>query len=309
MVLLSMNMIFLPIIAALCYALSGFIDNYLVDAHVKKLHAKCMSPIYMALEIIACAAILIITRGSVLEVSAGGIAIFFGAAAFNSLASLPYYAALKRGETTEVSLLSQAAPIIALVLGVALLGESIGAEQLAAFFLIIGSAVFLVLGSGSKHIKLKMISGGYVLLACLFWVLSDIVFVLQARESAFITSFFWLLLGGLAANAVQFAIMKSWRRDFKTFISRNRAKKVAIITVNELVWGVGEVAWRFGVVMLPVAIVSVTGNVSQLIITFVLGILLSSFFPRFGREKLTKKIVVNHALATVTIGVALVILG
>ncbi|MDR0979603.1 MAG: DMT family transporter [Candidatus Nomurabacteria bacterium] len=304
-----MNMIMLPVIAAFCYAISAFIDNYLIDTQVKKLHVKCMTPIYIVLELLACAVILLVSRGSVLAVTASDVLIFFGAAALNSVASVPYYMALKKSETTEVSLLSQTAPIMSLVLAWALLGETIGASQLVAFFLIIGSAVFLILRSGSKHMRIKLVAGGYILLTCALWVFSDIVFVLQARESAFMTSFFWLLLGGVAANMVQMAVMKNWRQDFKKFFARNRTRKVAIITVNEVIWGIAEASWRFGVVMLPVAIVSVVGNVSQLIITFVLGLILSSVFPRFGREKLTKKVVVNHALATVAIGVALVILG
>ena len=56
------------------------------------------------------------------------------------------------------------------------------------------------------------------------------------------------------------------------------------------------------------AIVSVTANSSQLILTFVMGIILTHLWPKFGREKLNKHIVRAHLIATVLAVIGIVIL-
>lgn len=300
----------IPIGAAFCYAISSFIDNFLVDTYCKKKNPKCMSIIYVAIELIICIVIAIVSKGSVFtSVGWGEIGIFLLAALANFFGSIPYYRALKDDETTEVSLLSQMSPVMALGLGWVLLNETIAPQQLVGFFLILAMAVFIVVGSGRRRFKMKATAGLCMVVACFFWVMSDIIFVFQAREVDFIASFFWLMMGGIISNVLAFAVMKSWRKDVRSFLSRKKGKKISIIIANQLINLTGEALWRFGVVLMPVAIISVTGNVAQLILTFILGVVLTLIAPKFGREKLNKKIVANHALATGVIAIAVVLLG
>lgn len=300
----------IPIAAAFCYAISGFIDNFLVDTYCKKKNPKCMSILYVMIELVICVVVAVVTRGSVFtSVGWMDIGIFLLAALVNFFGSIPYYRALKDDETTEVALLSQMSPVMALGLGWVFLHEMIGAQQLVGFFMILTMAIFIVVGSGRRRFKMKATAGICMLVACFFWVMSDIIFVVQAREVDFVASFFWLMLGGVISNVLAFAVMKSWRKDLKGFLARNKGRKISVIVANELICLTGEVLWRFGVVVMPVAIMSVTGNVAQLILTFILGVILTLVVPKFGREKLNKKAVVNHALATGVIAVAVVLMG
>lgn len=296
--------------AAFCYAISGFIDNYLVDTYCKKKNPKCMAMLYVAVEVAVCVVLAVVSGGAVFTgVEWGDVGIFLLAALVNFFGSIPYYRALKDDETTEVALLSQMSPVMALGLAWVFLGEMIGAQQLVGFFMILAMAVFIVVGSGRRRFRMKATAGICMLVACFFWVMSDVIFALQAREVDFVASFFWLMLGGAMSNVLAFAVMKSWRKDLKSFLVRKKGRKISIIVVNQMINLTGEALWRFGVVMMPVAIMSVTGNVAQLILTFVLGVILTLLVPKFGREKLNKKVVVNHALATGVIAVAVVLLG
>ncbi|MFV0484648.1 MAG: EamA family transporter [Candidatus Saccharimonadales bacterium] len=302
--------LWIPIAAAFCYAISGFIDNFLVDTYCKKKNPKCMSIIYVAIELVICVVVAIASQGAVFTgVGWGEIGIFLLAALVNFFGSIPYYRALKDDETTEVALLSQMSPVMALGLGFVFLNEVIGAQQLVGFFMILAMAVFIVVGSGRRRFKMKATAGICMVIACFFWVMSDIIFVFQAREVDFVASIFWLMMGGVISNVLAFIVMRSWRKDLKSFLARKRGRKISIIVANELVCLAGEVLWRFGVVVMPVAIMSVTGNVAQLIITFILGVVLTLIVPKFGREKLSKKVVANHALAMGVIAIAVVLLG
>jgi uncharacterized membrane protein len=302
--------LWLPIAAAFCYALSGFMDNFLVDTHCRKLDPKCMSMLYVIIELVICVVIVVVTGGAVLaEVGLVEVGIFMLAALMNFFGSIPYYRALKNDETTEVALLGQMAPVFALVLAWALLGEEIEPLQLVAFFMILSMALFLVLGAGRGLMKIKAGAAGCMVLACFFWVMSDVVFVWQARENSFITSFFWLMMGGVVANTIAFIVVKRWRQDLRKFLKRKRGRKLALVALNETMYLAGEVIWRFGVVIMPVAIMSVTGHVSQLILTFVLGVALTLLSPKFGREKLSRKLVTHHALATGVVALAVALLS
>ena len=58
----------------------------------------------------------------------------------------------------------------------------------------------------------------------------------------------------------------------------------------------------------PVAIVSVVANASMMILTFVLGIILTIIWPNFGREKLKKRRVLAHLVATVLAVIGIIML-
>lgn len=306
--MLMFTWILLPIITAFCKSISGFIDNFLVDTYIKKMSGKSIAIIYVSIEAVVCLAMLAGTGGAVLNIGFGEITIFLAAATMNFFGSVPYYRALKNDETTEVSLLTQVTPIITLVLGWVFLREAITPVQLIAFALIVAASFYVVFGSGRKGLKLKKTAAFYMVMACFFWALADIIFVTQARESDFTTSLFWFLTGGVLVNAIAFIIMRPWQRDLRKFLAHAKTKKLAIMTINEAVWFVGQVAWRYALVIMPVAIVSATRFSSQLIVTFVLGIILTAVFPKFGREKLKKRLIINHAVATVMIVMAIILL-
>jgi len=237
------------------------------------------------------------------------IALFLTAAAIKLAGTIPYYRALRRDDTTEVVLLSQISPIIALAMGAAFLHQIITPLQLVAFCLILFAAILVIVGSGHHRIKLKFRASIYVLIACFCWVVSDIIFVSQAVKIDFITSFFWMMLGGALVQFTMLIVFNNWRQDLGKLLRRNRFKKLLAISANESVWLVGEIAWRLGIVVRPVAIMSVTASVLQLIATFVLGIILTLIWPRFGREKLNRKLVLYHLAAIVVMAVAITLIG
>ena len=227
----------------------------------------------------------------------------------NAIGGIPYYSALKKDDTTEVTLLGQMSPILALIMGVVFLGQMLTLGQGLAFVLITAAMLVLVFGAGKKMMKVELTTGALMLAACLFWVLSDVLFVSQAEGIDFWAGFFWLIAGNTLGNVVMAIVMKSWRQDFRKFWRRERGKKILAMVASNGLWWIAEVAWRMGMLLMPVAIMSVMGNVMQLVLTFILGVILTMIWPKFGREKLRKKVILRHAVATVLIVVGVVIIG
>jgi len=299
-----------PLIAASCYAMCTFIDNFSVDIYCRKLNPMSMAGVFAILEVIVCIVIFIWQGEALIDgVGLSMILTFMGAALIRRFGAIPYYKALKKGEATEITLLSQMSPIIALILGIVLLHQIIKPIQLVAFFLILSAVILVVLGSGRRRAKVELKVGTYMLAACFCWVFADITFAFGAIETGFIVSFFWFMLGNALMRLLMVGVFKSWRHDLARLLKRNKLKKLFTISMNEIIWLGGEIAWRYGLTIMPVAIMSVTGNVLQLIVTFLLGVGLTLIWPKFGREKLSKKLILHHAAATGIVAVAVVLLG
>jgi len=305
-----MHWIIFPLVAALLFSFVEFIDNYLVDTYCKKLNPKCMSGVYVALELIILPIVAIIFRNEIFsDFNFSIILLFLAGGLFNVIAEIPYYQALKSEDTTGVTLLAQMSPVLALILGAIFLQEIITPAQTVAFFIILVATVIIVLGAGKKRIKLEAKATTLMLLTCLLWVLSDIVFVFNSREINLVSGLFFMFFGGTASNIILMVVFKKLRTDLKSFLRKKRTKKFTIMTINEVLCIIAEIFWRLGLLAAPVAIMSVTGNAAQLIITFFLGIVLTIFFPKFGREKLSRRHVANHAIATTMMVVAVILIG
>jgi drug/metabolite transporter (DMT)-like permease len=165
-------LILIPLGSALFYAIKMFVGNYLTDRYFKR---EKVSP-----------DVLIIPGCISLILGLIGLIVFFGPQIFsaatpeaillllagglvNILAFIPYYKAYKSEETTGVMIMGQMAPVIALGLAVAFLGEMIDFQQALAFILIFGAILLLIFEAGSrKKRKLELKTAALMFVACYF---------------------------------------------------------------------------------------------------------------------------------------------
>ena len=70
-----------------------------------------------------------------------------------------------------------------------------------------------------------------------------------------------------------------------------------------------DLIYRFALLLGPVAIVSAVGTATELIFTFLLGIALTLIWPKFGREKLNKRIILVHSVAIAILVVGVILVG
>lgn len=79
--------------------------------------------------------------------------------------------------------------------------------------------------------------------------------------------------------------------------------------INEALYLLGEVFYRQAFLLAPFALVSVAENVVQLLITFVLGIILTLFLPRLFTENLSKTMIAKRVVAVLLMIGGLVLIG
>ena len=302
--------IIFPLVAALFFSLCNFTENAVVDNWCKRLKPQCLKVIYLALNVVVMLALFLIF-GTGLWDNAGliGILILLGAGILHSSGGIPYLTALKKADTTSITLLGQMNPILTLILGIIFLAQIPTWNQGLAFALIVIGMLLVVVETGRKIIKIDFKTALPMFIACLFWATSGVVFVMGVGDMDFWTAFFWFNVGKFIINAIMVIVFKSWRADFRRFIKKEKWKKIFGTVAVFAFWFIGEMMWRMGILIVPIAIQSVTTSVLQLILTFILGIILTLLWPKFGREKLQKKVIVRHAIATVIIVVGIILIG
>jgi EamA domain-containing membrane protein RarD len=303
--------ILIPLGAALFYSLRMFIENYLTDRYFKR---EKISPDVLVIP--GCISLILALLGfgiyfgpqiflaadwpAILLLAAGGLV--------NILAFVPYYKAYKTEETTGVMIMTQMAPLISLGMAAVFLGEVINFWQGISFFLIFGAILLLIFEQSSRHKrKMELTTAALIFAACLGWVLADIFYAPAARSLGLEASYVWFLLGELVTVLGLSIVMKSWRQNLGKFLHHKKSQKLMVITIGEILYATAEVLFHVGLIILPVAIVAVLEHIFGLIIVFILGIVFTIFYPKFSREKLSKRTVVHHliALGLVIIGIVL----
>jgi len=146
-----------------------------------------------------------------------------------------------------------------------------------------------------------------LMVACGFiMALSSLIFKVFALKVEFWTTTFWMFVGeGIFGAAL--LMIPLYRRQFISLLRTNTAALLSINASNELINLGGGLGNRYALLFAPLSIVQAIGSTTTLFV-FVFGIVLSVFFPSFGRENLSGRELVKKGVAAVlvAIGVALV---
>ena len=315
-----LNYILLLVLAAVGYSFSRFIRNYMVDTLFNSKTLPSLIFGTAGTHIILMILLFALRGFGVFNIPFWSMVMMFIAGLLNTFSQFPSFKAMRIAETVELTIFSQVAPILALVFGFILLGQSINGQHLLGFVLIMIAAIILVFSEKSKSTqKSKIKTAKYVILSSALFVLSDIVLLAGIGKNYqsfdifnFIPYFFFFQLGSFAVGATLFILKPSWRKPFlKVFFSgRKSSKNFIYLLVNNFSYAAAETLYKLALITAPaVALLAVVNQVSQLIVTFCLGITLSIFFPKFGREKLSKHILIRHLIAAVFVGMGIVLVS
>ena len=299
-------------VAALAYTFNTFFDNYMIDNYFTRRKSGGLMAFWFIGYTLALAVLLLTSGGFAIfgEISGlSSIAIMLFAGVLNILANIPYFKSLKYSNATELTILWQLGPVIALLLGVVLLDERLEPRQLLAFGLTLAATLYIVLGSRVKRErKASLTATFWVLITSVLWVLSDVFFVLGGREENFAGGFAWFLIGSLGAWAMLLATQQDWRKSASSFLREKRLRKLSLVTLNQAVYTVAEFAFRAAILIAPIALVTVFDQVAEVILVFIFGIILSRLWPKIGREKLKRRIIFRHLVAVVLVVISIILM-
>jgi drug/metabolite transporter (DMT)-like permease len=303
-----------PILAALAAALSNFTDNFIIDTAMKRRNPAALQLTYVISYVLIVILILSIFGPRVFGIIPfSDVLLLATAGVINAFASLPWYHAMRSDETFDVTLFLQSAPLISLVLGVLVLGQQITPGQSLAFTLIMTAIMIIVFTTRAprQSNKINIQSALLVTAACLIWVVSDVLFVLGANHATtdlFVSSFAYYEIGCIIGIFVLMLTRRRWLYQLRSALTGPHWHYSFFVVGSNLI-NVGQnVLIKIGLVLAPtIGILSATSRVSLLFFTFALGIILTKIWPQFGREKLSRRILLAHlvALFLAVIGVIL----
>lgn len=296
----------LAILVALAWSLGSFIDNYNTDVNFKGRLPQAQK-VFGAVGYAVTAVVVAVAFPMVsMEMEVIGLLVLSGA--LSAVASIPYYNALKSENTTGATIFVQLAPVMYLVAGWLLFAQEIQPLKIMGFFVVLAAPVIVIVSSGRRQKRLEFWAAGLLLMYLLLAVASNLIFLRAKGEQDFATAFMWFVAGKALADMVLVACFRSWRVRFSNVLKVRRGKLVVPLVVNQVVYTFAEVGYRMALTLGPIAIVSVVANASQMIVTFVLGIILTVVWPAFGREKLKRRVVLAHLAATLLAVVGIVLL-
>ena len=305
-----MSWLVLVAIAVIFDSLRIFIDNYVSDVYFKG-RGSASQKLFYGYFFIAAAVILFLIFGIDFEhTTFANLAWIFVAGILSTVAGIPYYRALEYEDSTTLSIFIQLAPVLYLVLGWLFLGEQFEPAQLIAFAVILAGPMVIIF-SGRKNGRQATM--GAVVMAAIYILISvtgNLIFVKNnSCDLIFTTPMMVLFLGkGLSNLAIMYGVPK-YRRRFLTVLKKNRKKLLRTLCVDGVVSLIKDFAYRGTLILAPtVAIASAVSDSVEPIVIFVMGIILTLIWPKFGREKLTKKAVLTHLIATVLVVTGIVIL-
>jgi uncharacterized membrane protein len=236
--------------------------------------------------------------GSIALMTLSGILYFGGL--------LLYLKSLQGEEASVVAPFFQAGPVFGYVLAYLVLGETLTSRQMTGGALIIVGTLFVSLrfGQNAKRFKARL---AVRMLACAFiMALSGLIIKAFVLKVEFWTTIFWMFVGEAIVGAALLLIMP-YRRQFMILLRKNTVPLLSINGANEVINLSGSLGNRYALLFAPLSIVQAIGSTTTLFV-FVFGVLLSVFFPKFSREDLSSRELVQKgvAAALVAVGVALV---
>lgn len=308
-----MSWLVLVIVSTVLDAIRIFIDNYLSDVFFKDRLAvsqKCFSAFT---DIIIATTILLINGFSFGQTELHVFLLIILAGAISSFSAIPYYRALEIEESTNLGIFIQLAPILYLVLGFFFLGESFSLNQLLAIFIILLAPALIIFTTKKRSRKIKIRAVFYAFLYVFFAVIGNLIFVkidsLSSNHLNFFTEIAFLFLGMGLMNFVLIAFKPNWRKRFMSITKKHKLKLLAPLALNALISFVKSAMYRAGLILAPaVALASAASDSTEPIIIFFLGIVLTIIWPKFGREKLSRKTVLVHLIATILVVIGIVLI-
>ena len=171
---------------------------------------------------------------------------------------------------------------------------------------------FLVIATTRKRSrKLKIKAAIQASLYVIISVVANLIFVRASdvTEMSFIQDMIFVFLGKGIGNIIICGFKPTWIQRFNTVVKKTKGKMLRPLIINAIIGVTKDFTYRAALTLAPaVAIASVATDSASPIVVFFLGILFTIIWPAFGREKLDKKSVLVHLIATVLVVAGIIIL-
>ena len=293
-----MRWLLFAILGPLSWAVSTHIDKYLVDKYFRDSNTAVLMVFTAVVGLLALPVIWYFDPGVIaLPPTATAVMIFSGILYMGAM--LFYLRAIQSEEASAVAPFFQLSTIFTLLLAYLFLRESLGLYQLMGIALIVVGALTVSTNGGAFLEGFKMRLLGLMTAATFIIALSSVLFKYFALAENFWGTTFWTFVGeGIFGAAVM--LFPTYRAQFVTLFRQSPGAIVGINAANELINLGGGLGVRFASLLAPVALVSAVASTTTLFV-FALGVVLTLFFPKFGREDLSAHNLMRKGIAALLV--------
>lgn len=301
-----MNWLILVAASVLAGASCVYTDNYISDAYFKGRGAVAQKFFFAVIFPIVALITMACCWRDFAAASPVTWLILFISGLISSLGGIPYYRALELDDSTNLGIFVQTSPILYLVLGWLFLSETISPLQLVAFCIILSAPLLIIFGSGRRSRRVKARAALYASLYVIMHVIGNLIFVAESTEGVSLPlGIALVILGKGIGNIVILLFRRDWVRRWKSIYKSSHRKILRPMFASFTFDLVYNVAYKFALLFAPsVALASAVADSAEPIAIFFMGIVLTLIWPKIGREKLTRRNVIIHLIAT-----ALVVTG
>ena len=287
-----------------------FIDNYISDYYFKGKNANAQKNFYIIPFLIIGAVCLFATGVDFTNIPPYIYILFIVSGAITALGGIFYYKALELSDSTDFGIFAQLSPIFYLILGWLFLGQEITGTQLIAFLIIFAAPILIILTTKKRSRKIKLKAISYVIADVLIDAISVTIFVnFNTSDVNFVTEMGFVYIGKSLGNLIIMLLNPKWRKRYRYIVKSSHRKVYYALTGELIINTINLFAKNFALILAPsIALTSAIISSAKPIVIFFLGLLFTLLWPRFGREKLNKKVILVHLIATilVVIGICLI---
>jgi bacterial/archaeal transporter family protein len=290
-----MSWIVFAIAAQALFAVSNFIDKFLIDKRIKD---PLLVTILAGLASLLLGLLIFLMRGFTL-IETKQLVLLLISGILLELYLIPYLKALTMDDASTIVPLFQFVPVFVLILSYIILGESLTGKQfLGSVFIIAGGFVIAAKKIDGGMFKLRP-SLWFMVIASFLYAVTGVLFkwVVVAQD-------FWLTLGyesiGMGIGAIILLLWPPYRMGFRRETKKLRLSTWGLLFVNETVYVLALLSLFYAILLGSVALVSVIGGVQPFFV-LIYGLMLSIWFPSVIREDIQKNTVLIKALAILLI--------
>jgi len=299
-----MNWLLLAFLGPVLWAVSTHIDKYLVECFFKDSGVGALLIFTALIGLVGLPIIAAFVDVSAL--GATGIVVTAFSGLLYMTAIYFYLRALQQEEASVIAPLFQTSTLFTYIIAFFVLHEKPTPLRLVGGLLMMASAIVASYEPG-RRIRFKL---GIVLplLGCTATLAaSAVMFKFFAIKDAFWAVTFWSFAGQAVFGVVLLSIPHV-RRQFLGMFAKSPGAVIAINAANELINLGGGLAARYASLLGPVSLVQAIGGTTSFFV-FAFGVTLSLFFPKLGREDLSKAALIRKGVAVVLIVAGVILIG
>lgn len=222
------------------------------------------------------------------------------------LATYFYFKALEKNDASIVVVMFQLIPVFSYVLALIFFKENLVLQQIIGSILIILSAVLISFDFEERNNKGKWLALILMALSSLLYATYFFLFDIGIRNSSYNSCAFWLQIGFLIQGIILICF-KNYRSTFIKAIKNNGQKYFSLNITNEVINLIANLLVNFANVTIPLALANVL-NGFQGAFVFILGVIGVKLLPKYFKENISKKIVVQKIICIIISIVGLIIM-